>query len=69
MSIWLSFKDRSARRQAATTMTFRPEFQPPWTGEPQVTMVALDRLWGPDCAPTLICATKLCVVRQTATSR
>jgi len=42
--IWLSFKDRSARRQAATTMTFRPEFQPPWTGEPQVTMVALDRL-------------------------
>jgi hypothetical protein len=46
MSIWLSFKDRSARRQAATTMTFRPEFQPPWIGESQVTMVALDRLWG-----------------------
>jgi hypothetical protein len=41
----------------------------PAVGEPQVTMVALDRLWGPDCAPTLIRATKLCVVRQTATSR
>ena len=25
-------------------VTFRPEFQPPWTGEPQVTMLALNRL-------------------------
>jgi predicted ATPase len=25
-------------------MTFRPEFQPPWTGQPQVTMLALNRL-------------------------
>jgi predicted ATPase len=25
-------------------MTFRPEFQPPWTGLPQVTMLALNRL-------------------------
>jgi predicted ATPase len=25
-------------------MTFRPEFQPVWTGQPQVTMVALNRL-------------------------
>jgi class 3 adenylate cyclase/predicted ATPase len=25
-------------------VTFRPEFQPPWTGQPQVTMLALDRL-------------------------
>jgi class 3 adenylate cyclase/predicted ATPase len=25
-------------------VTFRPEFQPPWTGLPQVTMVALNRL-------------------------
>jgi predicted ATPase len=24
--------------------TFRPEFQPPWTGQPQVTMLALGRL-------------------------
>ena len=24
--------------------TFRPEFQPPWTGQPQVTMLALNRL-------------------------
>jgi class 3 adenylate cyclase/predicted ATPase len=25
-------------------VTFRPEFQPPWTGEPQVTILALSRL-------------------------
>jgi class 3 adenylate cyclase len=25
-------------------MTFRPEFQPPWTGQPHVTMLALNRL-------------------------
>jgi predicted ATPase len=25
-------------------MTFRPEFQPPWTGQPQVSMLALNRL-------------------------
>jgi class 3 adenylate cyclase/predicted ATPase len=25
-------------------VTFRPEFQPPWTGQPQVTMLALNRL-------------------------
>ncbi|HEX8808194.1 MAG TPA: AAA family ATPase, partial [Xanthobacteraceae bacterium] len=25
-------------------VTFRPEFEPPWTGQPQVTMLALNRL-------------------------
>src|SRR5690349_24167876 len=25
-------------------VTFRPEFQPPWTGQPQVTVLALNRL-------------------------
>src|SRR5205807_6975917 len=25
-------------------VTFRPEFQPPWTGQPQVSMVTLNRL-------------------------
>src|SRR5207302_2977821 len=25
-------------------VTFRPEFQPPWTGQPQVSMMALNRL-------------------------
>jgi predicted ATPase len=25
-------------------VTFRPEFQPTWTGEPQVTMLVLNRL-------------------------
>jgi class 3 adenylate cyclase/predicted ATPase len=29
-------------------MTFRPEFQPRWTGQPQVTMLALSRLDRPD---------------------
>jgi predicted ATPase len=26
------------------TVTFRPEFQPPWAGQPQVTMLTLNRL-------------------------
>jgi predicted ATPase len=25
-------------------VTFRPEFQPPWTGQPQVSMLTLNRL-------------------------
>jgi predicted ATPase len=25
-------------------VTFRPEFQPPWTGQPQVSILALNRL-------------------------
>src|SRR5262249_49367765 len=25
-------------------VTFRPEFQPPWTGQPQVSVIALNRL-------------------------
>lgn len=29
-------------------VTFRPEFQPPWTGLPRVTMLALNRLDRPD---------------------
>jgi predicted ATPase/class 3 adenylate cyclase len=34
-------------------VTFRPEFQPPWTGQPQVSMLALNRLDRRDCT-TLI---------------
>jgi predicted ATPase len=34
-------------------VTFRPEFQPPWTGQPQVSMLALNRLDRRDCS-TLI---------------
>jgi class 3 adenylate cyclase len=30
--------------RALLIVTFRPEFQPPWTGEPQVSMVVLNRL-------------------------
>src|SRR5215831_14125689 len=34
-------------------VTFRPEFQLPWTGQPQVRMLALNRLDRHDCT-TLI---------------
>ena len=34
-------------------VTFRPEFQPPWSGQPQVSMLALNRLDRRDCT-TLI---------------
>ena len=34
-------------------VTFRPEFQPPWAGQPQVSMLALSRLDRRDCV-TLI---------------
>ena len=30
-------------------VTFRPEFQPPWAGQPQVSMLALNRLDRRDC--------------------
>jgi DNA-binding winged helix-turn-helix (wHTH) protein/predicted ATPase len=30
-------------------VTFRPEFQPPWAGQPQVSMLALNRLDRHDC--------------------
>jgi predicted ATPase/DNA-binding winged helix-turn-helix (wHTH) protein len=34
---------------ALLIVTFRPEFQPPWAGEPQVSMLALNRLDRRDC--------------------
>jgi TolB-like protein/predicted ATPase/class 3 adenylate cyclase/Flp pilus assembly protein TadD len=34
-------------------VTFRPEFQPPWAGQPQVSMLALNRLDRRDCAPLI----------------
>ena len=36
--------ERVARLPVLLIVTFRPEFQPPWTGQPQVTMLALNRL-------------------------
>jgi predicted ATPase len=30
-------------------VTFRPEFQPAWTGQPQVSLLALNRLDRRDC--------------------
>src|SRR5262249_45202526 len=36
--------DRARILPVLLIVTFRPEFQPPWTGQPQVTMLALNRL-------------------------
>jgi predicted ATPase len=36
--------ERVSGLQVLLVVTFRPEFQPPWTGQPQVTVLALDRL-------------------------
>jgi class 3 adenylate cyclase/predicted ATPase len=36
--------DRVRRLPVLLIVTFRPEFQPPWTGQPQVAMLALNRL-------------------------
>ena len=36
--------ERAARLPVLLLVTFRPEFQPPWTGQPHVTALALNRL-------------------------
>jgi class 3 adenylate cyclase len=36
--------ERVRRLPVLLIVTFRPEFQPPWTGQPQVTLLALNRL-------------------------
>jgi class 3 adenylate cyclase/predicted ATPase len=36
--------ERVRRLPVLLIITFRPEFQPPWTGQPQVSMVVLNRL-------------------------
>jgi class 3 adenylate cyclase len=36
--------DRVRTLPVLLIVTFRPEFQPPWTGQPQVTVLALNRL-------------------------
>jgi class 3 adenylate cyclase len=36
--------DRVRSLSVLLVVTFRPDFQPPWTGQPQVTMLALNRL-------------------------
>src|SRR5262249_33368557 len=38
------FIERVRSLPALLIVTFRPEFQPAWTGQPQVTMLALNRL-------------------------
>jgi class 3 adenylate cyclase len=36
--------ERAGSLRVLLIVTFRPEFQPPWTGQPQVTTLALNRL-------------------------
>jgi predicted ATPase len=36
--------DRTAARRALLIITFRPEFNPPWIGQPHVTSLTLNRL-------------------------
>jgi predicted ATPase len=36
--------ERVRRLPVLLIVTFRPEFQPPWTGQPQVSMLSLNRL-------------------------
>jgi predicted ATPase len=36
--------DRTAARRALLIITFRPEFQPPWIGQPHVTALTINRL-------------------------
>ncbi len=38
------FVERARSLPMLLIVTFRPEFQPPWTGQPQVTILALNRL-------------------------
>jgi class 3 adenylate cyclase/predicted ATPase len=45
--------DQVARLRTLLTVTFRPEFEPPWTGLPHVTTLTLSRL-GPREVNTLI---------------
>jgi class 3 adenylate cyclase/tetratricopeptide (TPR) repeat protein len=42
--------DRVASHRVLLLVTFRPEFEPPWTGRPYVTFVAINRLGGRDIA-------------------
>jgi class 3 adenylate cyclase/tetratricopeptide (TPR) repeat protein len=42
--------DRVLRLSVLVVITFRPEFRPPWAGQPHVTMLALNRLSGRDVA-------------------
>ena len=42
--------DRVASHRVLLLVTFRPEFEPPWTGRPYVTFVAINRLGDRDIA-------------------
>src|SRR5262249_15337492 len=42
--------NRVSRLPVLVVVTFRPDFQPPWSGQPHVTTLALNRLGGRDGA-------------------
>jgi class 3 adenylate cyclase/tetratricopeptide (TPR) repeat protein len=42
--------ERVQRLRMLLVATFRPEFVPPWTGQPHVTVLALNRLGSRECA-------------------
>ena len=43
-SYWIGSPSASAGCRVLMVVTFRPEFEPPWTGQAQVTSVTLSRL-------------------------
>ena len=45
--------ERVQRLPVLLVVTFRPEFQPPWVGQPHVTLLALSRL-GPRDGAALV---------------
>src|SRR5215469_7110705 len=49
--------DRVPRLPALMVITFRPEFEPPWTGHPQVTALTLSRLGQRDTTTLVECLT------------
>ena len=44
LEVFSSAVDRTRTRRALLIITFRPEFEPPWIGQPHVTAVTLNRL-------------------------
>ena len=56
--------DRVARLPVLLVVTFRPEFQHAWSGQPHVTTLALNRLGGHDGAALVDAACRQCGPRR-----
>ena len=50
VNCWTASIERVAKWRVLLIVLFRPEFQPPWTGQPRVTMLTLARLHRRDTA-------------------